>query len=110
MKRSFGAVIVCSLLLGVGACNKTPSTTNANSVSKPAQPPVNAVDQSKAEYQPEPAPEPKPAVFIPAGTRLRIALIDAVSSDKNRAGDHFSASLAEPVVIGGRTVLSKGTK
>jgi hypothetical protein len=106
MRRSLSAVIVCSLLLGVAACNKTPATTNADSVSKPVEPTVDAVDQSKAA----PQPEPKPAILIPAGTKLRIALIDAVSSDKNRAGDHFAASLVEPVVIDGRTVLSKGTK
>ncbi len=110
MKRRFRALIMWSLLLGLAACNKTLSTTNANAVSKPAEPPVNAVDQSKAAPQPEPAPEPKPATLIPAGTTLRIALIDAVSSDKNRPGDHFAASLVAPVVIGGRTVLSKGTK
>jgi hypothetical protein len=92
------------------ACNKAPATTTADSVSKPAQPPVDAVDQSKAAPRPEPAPEPKPTLLIPAGTTLRITLIDAVSSDKNRPGDHFAASLAAPVVIGGRTVLSKGTK
>jgi len=109
VNRSFSAVIVCLLLLGVAACNKAPATTNADSVSKPAAP-ADAVDQSKAAPQPEPAPEPTPATLIPAGTKLRIALIDAVSSDKNRAGDHFAASLAEPVVIDGRIVLSKGTK
>jgi len=106
MRRSLSSVIVCSLFLGVAACNKTPATTSADSVSKPAEPPVDAIDQSKAA----PQPEPKPAILIPAGTKLRIALIDAVSSDKNRAGDHFAASLVEPVVIDGRTVLSKGTK
>ena len=56
MRRSLSAVIVCSLLLGVAACNKAPATTNADSVGKPAEPPVNAVDQSKAAPQPEPAP------------------------------------------------------
>src|SRR5215471_18280830 len=110
MKRRFSALIVWSLLLGLAACNKTPSTTNANAVSKSAEPPVNAVDQSKAAPQPELAPEPKPTLLIPAGTTLRIALIDAVSSDKNRPGDHFAASLVQSVVIDGKTVLSKGTK
>ena len=110
MKRRFSVVIVFSLLLGIVACNKAPATTSADSVSKPAEPPVDAVDQSKAAPQPEPAPEPKPAILIPAGTTLRIALIDAVSSDQNRPGDHFAASLAAPIVIDGRTVLSKGTK
>ena len=112
MKRSFNAVIVCSLGLALASCNKAPSTTSADSVSKPADAPVNApanaVDQPKAAPLPEPAP--KPVTLIPAGTTLRITLIDAVSSDKNRAGDKFAASLAEPVVIDGKTVLSKGTK
>jgi hypothetical protein len=108
MKRSFKAVIVCSLGLALASCNKAPSTTSADSVNKPADAPANPVDQPKAAPQPEPAP--KPVTLIPAGTTLRIVLIDAVSSDKNRAGDKFAASLAEPVVIDGKTVLSKGTK
>jgi len=112
MKRSFNAVIVCSLGLALASCNKAPSTTSADSVSKPADAPVNApanaVDQPKAAPLPEPAP--KPVTLIPAGTTLRITLIDAVSSDKNRPGDKFAASLAEPIVIDGKTVLSKGTK
>jgi hypothetical protein len=49
-------------------------------------------------------------VTIPAGTLLHVALLDGVSSDKSRPGDQFQASLVEPIVAGGKTVLPKGTK
>jgi hypothetical protein len=37
-------------------------------------------------------------------------MIDAVGTDTNKAGDTFSASLADPVVVDGKTVLPKNTK
>jgi hypothetical protein len=107
-------IVAATLLVSAAACNKAPSTTSADSISKPAEAPLAASDvvekakaEPKAEFLPEPKPEP---ITIPAGTKLRVNLIDAISSDKNHAGDRFSASLAEPVVIEGRTVLAKGTK
>jgi len=55
--------------------------------------------------------QPAPAkVTIPSGTRLRVALIDGVSTTKSSPGDEFMASLAEPVTIEGKTVLEKGLK
>ena len=52
----------------------------------------------------------KAKLVIPSGTKLSVALIDLLDTDKNSAGDHFLASLAESVVIDGTTVLEKGTK
>ena len=49
-------------------------------------------------------------VTIPSGTMITVAMIDAVGTDTNKAGDTFSASLADPVVVEGKTVLPKGTK
>ena len=37
-------------------------------------------------------------------------MIDSVSSGTNKSGDEFLASLAAPLVVGGKTVLDKGTK
>lgn len=45
-----------------------------------------------------------------AGTILKVALIDAIGTDRSTPGDHFSASLAEAVVIDGKTLLKKGTQ
>ena len=47
---------------------------------------------------------------IPAGSRLRVALIDGVSTTKNSPGDEFEASLVDPVVVDGKTILERGTK
>jgi hypothetical protein len=47
---------------------------------------------------------------IPAGTLFQVALIDPLSTDTNSAGDRFLATLTEPVVIDGTTILQKGTK
>ena len=91
----FVVVFVASLI----GCTKDPSTTNADSATKPAST-SGLFDKLK----------PEPKVVIPAGTRFRVALIDAVSSDKSRPGDAFTASLAEPVVVDGKTVLEKGTR
>ncbi len=88
----FVAVFAASLI----GCGKDPSTTSADSPTKSA----GLFDKLK----------PEPKVVIPAGTRFRVALIDAVSSNKSRPGDSFLASLAEPVVVDGKTVLEKGTR
>jgi len=49
-----------------------------------------------------------PRIVLPEGTQLRIVLRDGVSSTSD-PGMHFSAALAEPVVLNGRTLLPKGT-
>src|SRR4051812_147135 len=52
----------------------------------------------------------KARLVIPAGTPLKVTLIDPLSTDTNATGDHFLASLSEAVVINGTTLLPKGTK
>ena len=63
-----------------------------------------------AAYQPDPARPVIEKVTIHEGTKLRIALIDGVSTTRSSPGDSFLASLAEPIVIGGKTIMDKGTK
>lgn len=55
------------------------------------------------------APAPR-IVKIPDGTLLTVVMIDSVSTETNKVGDTFTASLAEPLVINGQTVVAKGTK
>ena len=55
------------------------------------------------------APVPR-IVNIPAGTLLTVVMIDSVSTETNKVGDTFTASLAEPLVIDGQTVVGKGTR
>lgn len=56
-----------------------------------------------------PAPPPPPApVQLSAGTNLVIRMIDAVDSEKASVGQTFRASMDEPVMVNGDTVISRG--
>lgn len=48
------------------------------------------------------------SILLPAGTRLVIRMIDGVDSERNSVGQRFAASLDEPVVIDGQTVIPRG--
>ncbi len=47
---------------------------------------------------------------LPAGTQIQVRLLDELDTGKARAGQTFSATVASPVVMGGRTVLPRGAK
>jgi hypothetical protein len=65
---------------------------------------------------PEPVPPPAPApppppirtVTIPASTAITVRLLDAISSERNRAGDTFQATLEQPLVVDGMVVADRG--
>ncbi len=48
------------------------------------------------------------AVEVPAGTAIRVSLDHSVSSASSREGDTFSATVADPVVVDGKTVIPSG--
>src|SRR5882757_5936844 len=56
-------------------------------------------------YQPPPVPQ---SLTIPRGTFLTVRVNQLLSSDKNQAGDAFSATLAQPVVVNGVVVAEPG--
>ena len=47
---------------------------------------------------------------IPGGVRLNVRVDEGLNTKWNHAGDHFTASLVEPVVLDGRNVLPAGTQ
>ncbi len=49
-------------------------------------------------------------VQIPSGAVLRVRLDQTLDTDENQPGDKFDATLIEPVVVDGRTVIPKGTR
>ena len=112
--------IVTIALTFVGCASNQPS--DANATATPNQPSVAApapkaasnsparAPAPAAEKAPPPAPAAPPKVTVPAGTELTVIMIDAVSSRTSKAGDEFMASLAAPLVVGGKTVADKGTK
>jgi hypothetical protein len=83
--------------------------------SAPAPPP-----QAQTEPPPQQRREPsnfdrfnqqQPAnagIVIPQGTPLTVRMIDSVDSQSARLGDQFRASIEDPVVINGQTVIPRG--
>lgn len=47
---------------------------------------------------------------VPAGTVITVRMIDSVDSKRARPGDEFAATVAEPVVVGDRVVIPKGSE
>ncbi len=47
------------------------------------------------------------SITIPERTPIHVALDQTRASNKNKAGDHFQATVTEPVVVDGQT--AKGT-
>jgi hypothetical protein len=46
---------------------------------------------------------------VPAGTILTVRLQEALSSKTNTQGDPFNATLAQPLVVGGKSVVPAGS-
>jgi hypothetical protein len=53
------------------------------------------------------APDP---VVVPKDTAIQVTLNHALASDKNRPGDQFQATVAEPVMIENKTVIPQGAE
>jgi hypothetical protein len=47
---------------------------------------------------------------VPAGTEVAVFLTDSISTGRNQAGEEFMASLADPIVVNGQTVVERGVK
>jgi hypothetical protein len=65
----------------------------------PAPPP-----QSEIRGRPANLPE---ALTIPAGTVIQVRTSDWLSSDRNKTGDEFIATLAQPIVVDGWVVMRR---
>jgi hypothetical protein len=120
--RALGRYIVLVSLLAIIGCNKsatsTDSTTappNGDNGSAPMTSGSNSGSASNPNGQQNsesPAGQvfaPKPIV-IRAGTSMEVTVDQLVTSKDSNPGDHFEASLAEPVVVGDKVILPRGTR
>jgi hypothetical protein len=47
-------------------------------------------------------------VTLPERTAIHVTLDQALASNQNKPGDHFDATVSEPVVVDGKTVIPQG--
>lgn len=122
MHRAF-AVPVLSLLAFLAACTSAPKqetttvppqqtsaapattadTSTSTSASKPLAEAANSMTKPFS-----PTPTPLAPVVVPAGTVITVRLSSPVGSKSSRTGDPFTASVAEPVSVDGKTVIPAG--
>src|SRR5258708_18092361 len=55
-----------------------------------------------------PAPPPAASDIIPEGTVLKVRMIDGVDSETSQLGQTFQASLDDPIMVDGQTVVPRG--
>ncbi len=123
MNRLWYVLFVVAITWTLVGCSKDTAEEASATGVQPAQPADSASTAAPAATKPvtrkvdAPAPAPSaPKVIpsktfeIPEGTELTILLIDPISTAKNKAGDSFTASIAEPIVVNGETVVGRGAK
>jgi hypothetical protein len=78
---------------------------------EPAQPAtaVAQMEQPPAPPPPPPPPEPK-KVTLSSGTLLSVRLAESLSSERVQAGDAFSATLDQPLVVEGFVIAERGAR
>ena len=86
------------------------SETASEAAPAPAGAPAAAPSAADTAASPAAPPPPQPVhVGIPAGTPVRVQMIDTVDSAVNHKGELFHASLASPIVIDDQVVVPAGT-
>src|SRR5262245_20318282 len=101
-------VMMAAVSCSTKATEPSPAATAAPS-DKPDTAAVAAAADAANATPPPAAPAPEP-ITVPASTVLNVVLLDALSSEKNKPGDTFQATLAAPLVVKGQTVVEKGAK
>lgn len=120
------AALAATLILPLAACKSNSNDTTDQSQNQPtAQPAPDAgkkggdhrdrdkdrdKDRDRARDN-QPAQPPQPAtVELPTGTEIRVRLDQDLGSKISNAGDTFSATVSDDVVVNGQTVIAKGAR
>lgn len=98
MEINMKTIWLGAVLLALAGCSKVRTADAANNPSA-----TGLATASTTATAP-----PVQEVLLPAGTRVRVRLNEAVDTRRNRAGDRFTASLDEPLVADDRVVVPKG--
>jgi hypothetical protein len=99
-------VIIALLLSLLCACSHPPADNASNSADSQKLP----FDREPRSTGISPSQSLIPSTTkLPEGTPIPIRLQNPLSSASSHAGDTFSATIDEPVVIDGQTVVARGT-
>ncbi len=86
-----------------GAAAEASGTQPAPAAKVPLTPPSGTPSSP-------PAPPAPRKVTVPAGTLLTVRLTEGLSSEKNQAGDTFTATLDQPLIVEGLVLAERGAR
>ena len=102
--RALLSILTISLLLAALACSTNTPTSSTESAA-------SGTEQSATGAAPARAAKPAAeTVVVPVGTTITVRLGQAVGSKISTSGQSFTASLAGPVEVGGKTVIPSGAE
>ncbi|MCL5004967.1 MAG: hypothetical protein M1404_00385 [Acidobacteria bacterium] len=125
-KRTIQALAIVFTLVALAGCQSgnqnqsgaeatTSSASPANSSSgqpnsSSGQPALRHRTEASTESQPPARSEPQTqTVPVPAGTEIHIRLSSAINTSTATPGSRFQGSLAEPLIVNGIDVASRGS-
>ncbi len=89
----------------------TPPPSNPNGGPMiPYDPLRSSLPAPPEDKRPEPPKRVPKTVTIPAGTLLTVRVDQTLSTQHNKAGDSFPATLDQPVVVDGLVIAERGSK
>jgi hypothetical protein len=110
-----------SIRFSTGSQVNTYDLVDIDSLKFEGAPPPPAPAPSASAPAPPPAPPPPPpeaprsagntqygGLLIPAGTDISVRTIDSVDSERDRRGQTYRASIDQPVIVNGQTVVPRG--
>jgi len=111
--RSHLTVLTLAIYLSIGllGCTKKTDRNADQTAADNAASPTSAAPAAAPASAPRAEEPRKPrieTVTIPAGTTLTVRLSQALGSKISQAGQTFTATLANPVEVGGKAVIPTG--
>jgi hypothetical protein len=108
VKDAYKWLAVLTLAVACGACNGTQNgSSGASSDESATAAEDGGTDAAAAGRKAIPVYR---EVTIPAGTTLRLDLASSIASDTSHIEDPVRATVREPLLLGGATVLPKGAR
>src|SRR6476619_1897261 len=109
---AFAPLSALCLLFALAGCQQRADQQQAAADANSSSPDASAASGGSASSRPaarEAAPRPRPLV-VPAETVISVTLDESISSKTATPGQNFSASVREPIEVGGRVAIPKGAR
>ncbi len=105
--RVLALTVAVYLSLAVLACSKQPAENTSSTDTTTGTTATNTAPENATRAERAKPAAPKPLV-VPAGTVITVRLSQSVGSKISQPGQSFSATVAQPVAVEGKTVIPAG--